>query len=276
MGMKNSAQSFQRMMDSILAGMPNVFCYLDDLLIYNKSEKEHLETLDILFKKLADAGLPLALSKCLYGVSSLDYQGYMVSPTGIAPMKRKVEGIQNFPQPTKQKEMLAFLGSLNYYRASLPKLSAEESADPKSAPPTRTPAEVLDPLYKLATCKLAKTKTNAFADIWNNSAKIQNALKDAKTLLTKAVTLNHPVPSAPLSLSTDASKIALGASLDQWVGGAWRPLGFWSKSLRPEQQRYSTYIRELLAIKFAVRHFVNEINERELIIFTDNKPLLGS
>ena len=81
------------------------------------------------------------------------------------------------------------------------------------------------------------------------------------------------VPSAPLALSTDASQVCLGASLDQWVDGAWRPLGFWS---RPEQQKYSTYRRELLAIKFAIRHFIDLINGRSLTVFTDHRPILGS
>ena len=113
-------------------------------------------------------------------------------------------------------------------------------------------------------------------NLGERTTKIQNAFKDTKTLLTKAVTLNHPIPSALLSLSTDASKVSLGASLDQWVDCAWRPLGLWSRSLRPEQQRYSTYIRELLAIKFAICHFVNEISGRNLIVWTDHKPLLGT
>ena len=43
----------------------------------------------------------------------------------------------------------------------------------------------------------------------------------AKTLVEQAVTLNLPDPGAPLALTTDASKIALGATLDQYVGGAW-------------------------------------------------------
>ena len=95
-------------------------------------------------------------------------------------------------------------------------------------------------------------------------------------MLTKAVTLTFPVPSAPLALSTDASQTCLGASLDQFVDGRWRPLGFWSKSLRPEQQRYSTYRRELLAMKWAVRHFIDDINGRSLVIYTDHRPLVGS
>ena len=154
-----------------------------------------------------------------------------------------------------------------------PWLKPEESAD-TSHTMSRSPAAVLDPLYKLATCKLSRKDT--FKDIWEGSKVIQNAFIDAKTMLTKAIRLNFPIPSAPLALSTDASKVCLGASLEQYVNGAWRPLGLWSKSLRPEQQRYSTYIRELMAIKLAVRHFHNEINGRELIIFTDHRPIIGS
>ena len=55
----------------------------------------------------------------------------------------------------QQKELLAFLGSLNYYRASLPRLEPEESV---SASESRSPAAVLDPLYKLATCKFRERK----------------------------------------------------------------------------------------------------------------------
>ena len=135
---------------------------------------------------------------------------------------------------------------------------------------------MLDPLYKIATCKLAKSKGNTFTDIWNSSETVKNSFEDAKALLQKAVTLNHPVPGAPLALSTDASQSCLGASLDQWVDGAWRPLGFWSRSLPPAQQRYSTYLRELLAIKYAVRHFIDQINGRNLIIYTDHLPIVGS
>merc|ERR1712088_992398 len=99
--------------------MPNVFCYLDDLLIFSKSTKHHLEILKELFSKLENAGLTLALSKCQFGVSSLEYLGYKVDSSGLIPIK--------------QKELLAFLGALNYYRASLPRLKPEDSVD-KSMP----------------------------------------------------------------------------------------------------------------------------------------------
>ena len=157
----------------------------------------------------------------------------------------------------------------------MPKLNPDESDSPEHKEP-RLPAEVLDPLYKLATCKLELKKGALFKDIWNSSATVRNAFTDAKALLQKAVLLNYPNPAAPLALSTDVSQRYLGASLDQWIDGAWHPLGFWSKSLSPSQQRYSMYLRELLAIKFAIRHFIDLINGRNLIICTDHKPILGS
>ena len=153
--------------------------------------------------------------------------------------------------------MLGFLGALNYYRASLPHLLPEESCAKVSH--SRSPAEILDPLYKVATCKLKKA-TGEFQRIWESNKILPEAYQDAKNLLQKAVRLNYPIPSAPLALSTDASQKHLGACLEQFVDGKWVPMGFWSRALKPEQQRYSTYRRELLAIKLGLRNFIDQIN----------------
>ena len=98
----------------------------------------------------------MALSKCQFGVDSLEYLGYLVNAKGISPIKKKVLALQQFPPPTKQRELLAFLGALNYYGASLPRLKPEDSVD--KTMPERSPAAILDPLYKLATCTIKKQK----------------------------------------------------------------------------------------------------------------------
>ena len=261
MGLSNSAQSFQRLIDSVLRGVSNCFVYLDDILVYNEDEESHMKTIEEIFARLEKNGLTLALDKCEFGKDSLDYLGYTVNSQGILPIKKKVSAIENFPVPIKQKQLLAFLGSLNFYRASLPKTEPSEEH-----PQPRAPAEVLDPLYKLATAKITNS---SFKKEWDSDKKFQSAFDTAKKLLVNAVMINHPVPSAPLALTTDASNYCLGAALDQWVDGAWRPLGFWSKMLRPSQQKYTTYLRELLAIKLSMRHFDPEINGRRLTIYTD-------
>ena len=269
MGLQNSAQSFQRHLDDVIKGIPGVFCYLDDLLIYSRNKKDHLKTLELLFDRLNKAGLTLALDKCEFGKDRLNYLGFEVSEKGIAPIPKKIEALQKFPAPVKQKQLLAFLGALNYYRASLPSLDPDEvHLKP------RTPAQVLEPLYKLATCVIPKK--SSFEQIWKNSKNVQKAFVDAKSLLEKAVTLNFPDPSAPLALTTDASKLALGGVLEQFVDGSWRPLGMWSKALKPQQQGYSTYKRELMAIQLGMRYFNKDFNGRHLIVFSDHKPIVGS
>ena len=269
MGLQNSGQSFQKLLDSILKDMDGVFCYLDDILLYHKDKESHLKALEEVFKRLTKAGLSINLGKCKFGVQQLDYLGYTIDHRGIRPIEKKILAVSNFPEPEKQKQLLGFLGALNYYRASLPSL---DPLSPGAKP--RTPAEILDPLYKAATCEIPKK--SSFKTIWDNSKNLQESFKNAKTLLQRAITLNYPRPNAPMAITTDASKVALGATLDQWVEGAWRPVSMWSKALNKAQQGYSTYKRELLAIKLSVRHFLKDFNGRRICIFTDHRPLIGS
>ena len=69
--------------------MKGVFCYLDDLLIFSKTQEEHLQILDELFSKLSKAGLSISLKKCQFGVSELEYLGFKVNKDGISPVKKK-------------------------------------------------------------------------------------------------------------------------------------------------------------------------------------------
>ena len=268
MGLKNSGQSFQRLIENVLKGLPDVFVYLDDILVYSKNDRDHMATLEELFKRLESAGMTLSLSKCEFGQKKLDYLGYTVSREGVRPISKKIDAINNYPIPEKPKQLLAFLGALNYYRSCLPTLPPD-----KNCGYTRTPAEVLAPLYQLATSDIRPTD---FKRVWAGNPNVMEAFDNAKLLLQRAVTLNHPDPGAPIALSTDASKFALGASLDQFVDGVWKPLGFWSKSLKPTQQNYSTYRRELMAIMYAMRYFNELFYGRDLIVFCDHAPIIGT
>ena len=123
MGLRNSAQSFQRMMTSVLDGLSNCYCYLDDILVFTKTEQEHFKILHDLFTRLQRAGLAVSLDKCAFGQPSMDFLGYDVGPNGIKPLPKKVEAIVSYPAPTKPKQLLGFLGALNYYRRTLPKVN---------------------------------------------------------------------------------------------------------------------------------------------------------
>ena len=170
MGLANASQSYQRYMDSVLQGLDNVYCYLDDVLIFAKSEAEHLQTVEKVFQRLSESGLTLALDKCQFGVSSLEFLGYSVNGQGITPLPKKVSAISKFPEPSKQKELLGFLGSLNYFRHCLGKLKSPGKV-------AKNAAEVLAPLYQIATCVLPKP--SKFPEIWKTNPILQEAFKGA-------------------------------------------------------------------------------------------------
>ena len=150
MGLSSSAQSFQRLLDHVLDGVEGCFIYLDDIMLYASNLADHDSILEEVLKRLDGAGLSIALDKCLFAKESIDYLGYKVSKNGIKPLERKIECIKKFPVPTKQKELLHYLGAINYYRASLGSLKGGGYKKP------RTAAEVLMPLYQLATCQIGK------------------------------------------------------------------------------------------------------------------------
>ena len=108
--------------------------------------------------------------------------------------------------------------------------------------------------------------------IW--TLELLHAFEDFRASLSHATLLAHPDSSAPLALVTDASNSAIGAVLQQRKHDSWQPLAFFSKKLSSQQQEYSAYDRELLAIYEAVKHFRHMLEARQFTVFTDHKPLI--
>uniref|UniRef100_A0A1X7UU56 Reverse transcriptase RNase H-like domain-containing protein n=1 Tax=Amphimedon queenslandica TaxID=400682 RepID=A0A1X7UU56_AMPQE len=79
-----------------------------------------------------------------------------------------------------------------------------------------------------------------------------------------------------LSIATDASDVATGAVLQQWVDSSLQPLAFIFKKLQPAERKHSTFDRELLGIYLAIRQFRHFIGGRQFHVLTENNPLLSS
>ena len=73
--------------------------YLDDIIIYSRSEKEHLEHLEEIFTRLKTAGLKLKLEKCCFFKKHIQYLGHLISADGIQPLPEKLESIAKMPAP---------------------------------------------------------------------------------------------------------------------------------------------------------------------------------
>ncbi|MFO0000394.1 MAG: reverse transcriptase family protein, partial [bacterium] len=63
-GLRNAGQSFQRMMDQILVGVPAAYCYMDDILLASPDHSTHKEDLRMLLAALREYGLVLNIEKC--------------------------------------------------------------------------------------------------------------------------------------------------------------------------------------------------------------------
>jgi cleavage and polyadenylation specificity factor subunit 1 len=246
-GLKNAAQTFQRLMDKLFRHLPFVFVYLDDILIASKDIAEHMRHLRLVFEILQDAGLQINPAKCTFSVSSLTFLGHNVDAAGISPMEKHVKALTDFPPPSDLKQLQRFLGLINFYRRFLPGI-----------------AGTLQPLTDLL-------RGNPKTLVWTEGAAA--AFCAAKDALTAATVLAHPLPGAIISLATDASDTHIGGVLQQLTSGSWRPLAFFSRKLSPAESKYSTFDRELLAVFAAIRHFRFVLEGRPFRILTDHLPL---
>ena len=96
------------------------------------------------------------------------------------------------------------------------------------------------------------------------------AIKEA---LATATLLVHLKLDAPTSVVVDASDTGVGGVLQQRIDCEWCLISFFLKKLRPNETRYSTFDRELLAIYLAVKHFLYFLEGRQFRIYTDHKLL---
>ncbi|KFD60049.1 hypothetical protein M514_27768 [Trichuris suis] len=247
-GLRNAAQTFQRLLDQILRGLDNCFAYVDDILVASSSETEHFRLFEEVFARLADYGIKVNPQKCVLGAQSLVFLGHLVDRDGIRPAPDKVAAIQRFPLPVTVKELRQFLGMINFYRSFCPNI-----------------AVILRPLDSIVSSSPKKIA-------WSHNA--LNAFQKAKLALANATLLQHPDPTAPLALMVDASDQAVGAVLQQYVNSIWKPVAFFSKRLQDHQRRYSTFGRELLAAYAAVKRFRSMIEGRQFTIYTDHNPLV--
>ena len=115
---------FQALISTVLEGLSHfAIAYLDDIIIFSKNEEEHLQHLEIIFKRLCEAGLKLKRSKCSFMKMHIEYLGHLISEKGIEPMPAKLSAIKEMPAPRNPKEIKQFLGLVGYYQKFIPRFS---------------------------------------------------------------------------------------------------------------------------------------------------------
>ena len=93
MGICSAPEYYQRQVSSLLQGMKGVVSYLDDVLVFGKTQKEHDERLRSVLNRMLEAGITLNRDKCEFSVASVKFLGHVISTGGVKPDRGKIEAV---------------------------------------------------------------------------------------------------------------------------------------------------------------------------------------
>src|SRR5258705_11396453 len=241
-GLCNLLATFQMMMNDILhpfIDCNEAVCYMDNILIHSASLTDHQRITREILQTLCSYKLFLQLEKCKFKHQEVDYLGLIISKDHVVMDPIKVQGVMDWPQPMKVKDVQSFIGFVNFYQRSIWNFS-----------------KIACPLHTLTW----KSKD------WSWGAAEQQAFDTLKNAVTSAPTLTFPSRSGLFHLECDASNFATGAILSQQQeDGLFHPIGFMSKSFSNMEWNYQIHDKEMLVIMCALeewRHFLEGSDQK--------------
>jgi hypothetical protein len=223
-----------------------VIVFLDDILIFSKTEEEHERHLKMVLNILRQNKLYAKASKCEFWKQEIGFLGHVITPNGIKMEPGKVTAIQTWPQPDNIHELRSFLGLAGYYRRFVKGFST-----------------IAKPLTQLLQKDIAYKWTHA-----------QNkAFQELKTAVSEAPVLIIPDPTLPYTVVSDASGFAVGAALCQDHGKGLQPCAYLSRTMNTAERNYPVHEQELLAIVTALREWRHYLLGNKFTIYTDHRSL---
>ena len=242
-GLTNAPAAFQREMNRVFKGLDFVLVYLDDILVFSKSELEHEQHLRVVLELLRTEKLYAKMSKCSFCASSVEFLGHVVSSDGVHVDPKKIAVIAKWPLPKSPIEVRSFLGLGNYFKRFIQGYS-----------------KLVHPLVQLTKPKLPF--------VW--SRLVQSAFDNLKHCLCDAPVLVLPDFDAHYEVVCDASGFGCGAVLPQNQ----KPIAFHSYKLSDAERRYPAGEQELLAVISALRQWRCYLEGATggVTVVTDHKP----
>ena len=247
-GLKNSAASFNRLMRKVLGDVENVDCFVDDVVIYTDTWKEHIQKWDEVLKRLKEAGLTVKPSKCMIGYTDIEFLGHKVDVDTLQPREEKVAEILEVDRPKTKKQIQSFLGMIGFYSKFISRF-----------------ADIAKPLSDVTSNKSPNIVQ------WGQAQ--ESAFQELKTCLSKQPVLQILDFKKEMVVQTDASDTGLGAVLLQEKDGLLHPVRYLSRKLKKAERNYSTIEKECLAIVWAIEKLRVFLYGREFVLLTDHQPL---
>src|SRR5258707_311467 len=247
----NAPAVFQQFINEVLGNLLDICTvgYIDDILIYSDSIDQHQDHVQEVLRRLQEAGLYMNPKKCNFHTDTVEYLGFILTPTGLHMDPAKVAVIQNWLEPRNVCDMQSFLGFMNFYHCFIVDYS-----------------QMTLPLTNL--CKKATP--------WNFGQKETTVFRTLKNAFSTAPVLCHWAPDLQMMVETDVSDhMIAGILLVTTKDNEIRPVAFFSCSLQGVEKNYNTHDKELLAIFKAFKnwqHFL-EGSAKVIDMVTNHKNL---
>ena len=116
-GLTNAPDAFMSLMNGIFKPYLDLFVivFIDDILVYSKSKKEHEEHLRMVLEMLREKKLYVKFSKCEFWINSVSFLGHVVSKDGVMVDPSNIEAVKSWVRPTNVIEVRSFVGLASYY-----------------------------------------------------------------------------------------------------------------------------------------------------------------
>ncbi|KAL0544273.1 hypothetical protein IC582_019386 [Cucumis melo] len=243
-GLTNAPAVFMDLMNRVFREFLDTFVivFIDDILIYSKTEAEHEKHLRMVLQTLRDNKLYAKFSKCEFWLKQVSFLGHVVSKAGVSVDPAKIEAVTGWTRPSTVSEVRSFMGLAGYYRRFVENFS-----------------RIATPLTQL-------TRKGA-PFIWSKAC--EDSFQNLKQKLVTAPVLTVPDGSGSFVIYSDASKKGLGCVLMQQG----KVVAYASRQLKSHEQNYPTHDLELAAMVFALKIWRHYLYGEKIQIFTDHKSL---
>ena len=255
-GLCNTLVTFQRLMQNCLGELNLTYAliYLDDVIVFSRTEEEHLHRLRVVFGWFLEHGLKLKLSKCHFLQDKITFLGHEISADGMRPGTANLKAIAEIAPPKTYTEIRRFTSMTGFFRQFIKGYS-----------------KIAKPLNDLLKGEASKLK-NEELELMPEALQ---AFEDLKKKCMMAPILVFADFKKPFQLETDASGEGLGAVLLQESDdGNYHPVAFASRELKGGEPKYHSSKLEFLALKWAVTEQFHEyLQYQPFTVWTDNNPL---
>jgi hypothetical protein len=187
-GINSASEVFQKRMSQAFEDIDGVEVIVDDILIWGKDEAEHNYRLKQVLERVRQINVKLNKDKSRIQTTEVSYIGHKITRDGLKPDPEKVKAINDITTPKDKKDLMRFLGMVNYLAKFVPSLS-----------------DLTQPLNELIKKDIE----------WHWTKTHENAFNRVKSSLMQDKLLKYYDVTEPVTLSVDSSSYGIGACLMQ-------------------------------------------------------------